>query len=184
MTDQTNTQQKQATTGAAAQTGAQTGAKPPTFDGWFATQDEVVQGVINTRFTALENTVRATREERDTVRAQIKDMAKKAEKGSEFETQLNEALRKLDLSERKSDFMEQALKPEIGCRNPKAAYALAVSDGLFNSKGNPDWAAIKSVAPEIFGKEIPPAHGGDGTGDQIVAGNLGMNALIRRKAGR
>ena len=171
-----------AQTGAGA-TGAGSEQLDETFEGFLGKQPKTVQELYSKHVTGLRNTVAATRQERDDLSKQIKELTQKAEKGSELERRLTEISQKLESAERKADFMEQAMKPEIGCRNPAVAYALATVNSLFNSKGVPDWNAVKLAAPELFGKEVPPAHAGEGTGSG-PAGKADMNALIRRKAGR
>jgi hypothetical protein len=166
---------------------ADSGANPqddamPSFDEWLTGQDEKVKAIINSRFTALENTVRNTRQERDDFAKQVKEILPKAEKGSEFEKNLTETLAKLEATERRATFVEEAVKPGIDCRNPKAAYALAVTIDAFDRKGNPDWTLLKNEAPELFGKLTPPAHGGSGTDTPLQANDI--NSMIRRAAGR
>ncbi len=179
-----NTAQSGATQTGAAQTGAtQTGAIPK-FEDWLKGQPDTVQQLINQRFQSLESTVRATRTERDNFSSQVRDLTKKAEKGSEMERELTTLSQKLEAAERKSDFMDQAIKPEIGCRNPAAAYAVALSGSMFNSKGVPDWDAIKKAVPELFGANVPKANAGNDGGGQLPTATNDMNTLIRRKAGR
>lgn len=153
-----------------------------TFDGWLEKQDDNVKALYQSHTTGLRNAVAATRNERDDFARQVKELSKKAEKGSEIEKELTGLSTKLEAAERRADFMEQAIKPEIGCRNPKAAYALAVADGLFTTRGDPDWTNIKSIAPELFGMAI--ASGNAGAGTQSAPPREDMNTLIRRKAGR
>jgi len=156
---------------------------PGNYDEWFEAQEAGVKALLTNRFTALQNTVKATRDERDAFKGQIQDLASKVEKGSEVEQQLSSLAQKLEVTERRASFMEQAMKPEVSCRNPAAAWALATTmDEGFTKKGLPDWQAIKAAAPELFGVRVPNAHGGDGTGDK--PGKTNMNDLIRRKAGR
>jgi hypothetical protein len=158
------------------------GATPPSFEDWIKGQDEAVKGVISTRFAALENTVKATRDERDAFQRQIKELLPKAEKGSEYEKTLLEMKANLETAEKRATFIEEAVKPEIGCRNPKAAYVLAVAEQLFDRRGFPDWNAIKTAYPELFGRPGAPGNAGDGT-DQPPA-KSDMNTMIRRAAGR
>ena len=127
MPDQTTTQAADPKAGAAAQTQGQqtttqtTDAKPLVFDEWIAGQDEPVKELISTRFTALENTVKATRDERDALKGQLKDLLKTAEKGSELEKSLTDAMSRLDAAEKKAAFLEEAIKPGIECRNPNCS---------------------------------------------------------------
>jgi len=154
---------------------------PESFEKWIDAQDETVKGLYESHITGLRNTVQATRQERDTLAKQIKEVSAKAEKGSELEKSLTEFSQKLEAAERKSAFLEAATQPGIDCRNPKAAYALAQSENLFTRAGAPDWAALKAMAPELFGKPHVPGNGGEGT--QTPPTKADMNAYIRQQAG-
>lgn len=159
------------------------GATPASFDEWLTTQDESIKGLIETRFTALENTVKATRSERDNFAAEIKRLAKTQAEGSEARKALDEMSAKLETTERRADFMEEAMRPENQCRNPRAAWLLAQAEGLFNKQGRPDWQAIRAAAPELFGTVAGNAHAGSGTGTP-PAPQKNMNDFIRTAAGR
>jgi hypothetical protein len=154
------------------------------FDDWLSKQDEPVRKAYESHVTGLKHTVQATRQERDDLAKQIKDLLPKAEKGSEVEKSLADITVKLEAAEKRAVFAEDAIKPDIGCSNPKAAYLLAIADGLFDKRGNPDWAAIKSAAPELFVKASPRlrTHAGDGTGTE-PPNSLSMNDYIRQAAG-
>lgn len=152
------------------------------WEEWINKQPDDIKGLYQGHVTGLQNTVKATRDERDALKQQIKDLLPKAEKGSELEKSLTDFSTKLEVAERRATFVEEAIKPEIGCRNPKAAYALASADNLFDRRGNPDWTAIKAAAPELFGAPSVNGNAGAGTDKQPPKG--GMNEFIRRAAGR
>jgi hypothetical protein len=158
------------------------GETPASWDAWIGTQDETVKGLYEGHVAGLQNTVKATRKERDELKSLVEDLNKKAEKGSEFEKSLTEFTAKLEQAERRAAFVEDAVKPEIGCKNPKAAYALAMADNLFDRKGNADWSAIKAAAPELFGKPSVAGNAGSGTSNPPTKAD--MNAYIRSLAGR
>ena len=158
------------------------GEKPTSFEAWMEKQDEPTKALYNEHISGLKNTVKSTRQERDDFAREIQKLLPKAEKGSEFEKNLTETLLKLEATERRATFVEEAVKPGIDCRNPKAAYAYAVTVDAFDRKGNPDWALLKREAPELFGKSTPPAHGGSGTETPPQANDI--NSQIRRAAGR
>ena len=153
------------------------------------TWDEVLKGLpedqqklYNEHTIALNNTIKATRDERDEARNLLREALKKAETGSEAEKSLQEALGRIDLLDKRANFAEQAIKPEIGCRNVRAAFALAQASDLFKKNGVPDCDAIKKEAPELFGPLIPEGNGGSGTdGDQTAP--VDMNQWIRDRAG-
>jgi hypothetical protein len=160
-----------------------TPAPPASFDEWMATQDEPVKKLITTRFTALESTVRATRDERDEIKKQLKDLLPKVEKGSELEKSLVDMSAKFEQAERRAAFLEDAMRPEIQCRNPRAAWTLANTLNLFDKRDRPDWQAIKAEAPELFGVISANANAGAGTGKPVPA-SKNMNNFIRAAAGR
>lgn len=173
----------------AATTTATTTTAPVTPPAPAKTWDEVLKGMpedvqklYNEHTQGLQNTVKATREERDTLRSQVADALKKAEKGSELETTLTDTLVKLDAATKRSDFIEEGIKPEIGCHNLKAAFAVATAQDLFKKSGAPDWDAIKKEVPELFGPIIPNANGGDGT--QTPQAPVDMNSRIRAAAAK
>jgi hypothetical protein len=154
-----------------------------TWEQYLEGQPEEIKKLYGEHTTSLSNAVKATRDERDDLSRQIKDLLPKAEKGSELEASLNEALKKLEISDKRANFAEQAIKPEIGCRNVKAAFALAQASDLFKKNGDPDWDAIKKEAPELFGSLIPDGDGGSGTQDE-GKGAVSMNDRIRKATGR
>jgi hypothetical protein len=158
------------------------GETPVSFDAWIGAQPAEVQALYTAHTSGLQNTVKATRIERDDLAKQIRELMPKAEKGSELERSLTEIGTKLEQAERRAQFVEEAVKPEIGCRNPKAAFLLAQADNLFDRKGNPDWTAIKAAAPEIFGAPSVNANAGAGTANKPPT--TGMNDFIRKAAGR
>lgn len=143
-------------------------------------KDPKMKAMYEQHAAGLLNTVKATRDERDGLKGQVKELLAKADKGSELESSLTETLKKLEATERRANFAEEAIKPGIECRNIKAAYALAVSLDAFDKRGNPDWTVLKKDAPELFGKPTPDAHGGHGD----VPETHDINAMIRHAAGR
>jgi hypothetical protein len=161
----------------------QEGETPASFEAWLESQDEQVKGLYETHVGGLRNTVKATRDERDALKSQIKELSSQVEKGSEIEKTLTEFSAKLEAAEKRAMFAEEASKPEIGCTNPKAAWLIAQADELFDRKGNPDWNAIKAAAPELFAKKTSRVNGGAGTGEPPPE-TASMNNYIRRAAGR
>lgn len=159
---------------------------PKTWDEYLASlpeeQRETVKGFYTAQNQALLNTVKATRDERDQMASDLRDAAKKAEKGSKAETDLLEQANKLDEANKRADFFAEASGKE--CKNAKAAWALAKSDNLFNKAGLPDWEAIKTSAPELFGPVIKPKpKGGAGAGTDKEPAGQSINDFIRTAAG-
>jgi hypothetical protein len=115
---------------------------------------------------------------------QLREATKKAEKGSEAEKTLGEITAQLEQTQLRAAFLEEAIRPDVGCINPKAAFLVANAEGLFNKRGEPDWAAIKAAAPELFGQrtKTPPGNAGSGV-NSPPAQKAGMNEWIRKQAG-
>lgn len=156
--------------------------EPPTFETWYSGLDEQAKAVFDGHVNGLKTALNTERQNRADLAKQIKDLAAKAEKGSELERQLGEASTRLAEAERRAMFAEDAIKPEIGCSNIKVAYALAVAEGMFDSKGRPDWAGLKTAAPELFRKPGPGSADGGAGHNQTP--RMDMNMIIRRAAGR
>lgn len=180
MTDQVQQQEPNLTNSQNNQ-GAQ-GETPASWDEWLTAQPENVKTLYTSHVTGLQNAVKATRQERDELAKQIKELLPNVEKGSKAEAALMDLQGRLEAAERKNAFLEESAKPEIGCRNPKAAYALAMADNLFTRNGAPDWSAIKQAAPELFGSQAVNANAGAGTQNPVTKRD--MNAWIRNQTGR
>lgn len=154
----------------------------PTFETWYAGLDTATRGLLDGHTSGLKTALHSERTERAALARQIGELQKGAEKGSALEKQLADLQGALLLTERRAAFVEDAIRPEVGCVNVKAAYALAQADDLFDRQGRPDWPALKAAAPELFRKPGPGnADGGAGSAQQRV---FGMNEIIRRAAGR
>ena len=155
---------------------------PKDFESFISGQPDEVKALYNGHIAGLRNTVAATRTERDAQASKVAELLKVVEKGSETEKQLTALQQQLATTSLKADFMADAVKPEVQCRNPRAAYALMVSENLVDKKGNPDWVELKKVAPELFGVVAPKANAGNGT--DTSPKSVDMNSLIRQRAGR
>ena len=160
----------------------ETPPEPPTFETWYGALDTQAKSLFDEHVNGLKTALDTERTNRAALAKQIKDLAAKADKGSELEKQLTDASTRLEAAERRAAFAEDAIKPEIGCTNVKAAFALATAEDLFDRHGRPDWNALKATAPELFRKPtVGSADGGAGTRQ---APQLDMNTIIRRAAGR
>lgn len=157
--------------------------EPANWETWFEAQDATVKELYKQHSEGLLNTVKATRLERDALAKQIKDLAKSQAEGSDARKALDAMGEKLELTERRAAFLEDAMKPEVQCRNPRAAWLLADAGGHFDKHGRPNWTAIKAEAPELFGVAIAQANAGVGTGKPPTPAQ-NMNAFIRAAAGR
>lgn len=154
------------------------------YDKWLESQPAHVKAAIERNTGKLQSALNSERESRKELTRQLREATGKAEKGSELEKQLGEVSSKAELAEKKAAFYESAGQPEIGCTNPKAAFLIATADDLFKRSGEPDWAAIKAAAPELFAaKKAPNGNAGSGTGNPPPTG-VTMDDIIRRHAGR
>jgi predicted nuclease with TOPRIM domain len=151
-----------------------------TFETFLEKQDAKVKELYKTHTSGLKSALNKERDEKKLLSTQLKELLPKAEKGSDLEKQLSETLTKMEAAEKRASFVEQAIKPEIGCVNVKAAYALALADDLFDRNGRPDWTEIKKTAPELF-RKAGSTDGGAG-GETPPANDI--NAAIRRATGR
>lgn len=156
---------------------------PLTFDSWVAEQSDEVKALLDGHTKGLKSALESERAQRSDLAKQVRDLAAKAEKGSEMEKTLTDLQGKLEAEQKRVAFLEDAGRPEIGCSNPKAAYLIAQADGLFDRHGQPDWAAIKAAAPELFGRRMPQVNAGAGTGSPPQPAPS-MNEFIRRMAGK
>ena len=156
----------------------------PTYATLYESLDEAQRGLIDQHITGLKNTVAATRTERDALSQQMADITKALGKNpEEAKRLLDEMSKSLDLANQRAAFAEEAIRPEIGCANPRAALAVAQNDKLFDRRGNPDWTAIKQAAPELFRPVVPQGNAGSGTGTDAGPGKPSMDDFIRAKAG-
>ncbi len=166
--------------------GQQNGAQTPTWDSDLAALSPEARARYDAHVQGLRNTVQATRGERDGLQQKLADLTKALGKDTPEEARrlLGEMQSELETTSRRAAFYEEAGKPEIGCTNPRAAFLVAQSEQLFDRRGNPDWAAIRQAAPELFQttQRLPAGNAGSGTGQQPPSGNV--NDWIRRQAGR
>mgnify|MGYP002074627815 FL=1 len=148
------------------------------FEKWLANQSQEVRDLIAERFSALENTVKATRSERDTFKKELKEISAKVEVNSEAGKQLEELQRKLSVTEKKASFIEEAVKQ--GATRPSIAYAILNSENLYDAEGNPDWKKLKEAVPELF--KVQNTKNNAGAGTNTVPTDNDPNIAIRNAA--
>ena len=156
----------------------------PTWETWLEGQDEAVKGLVAEHTKGLKSALESERTQRKEFERQLREAAGKLEKDSEQQRNLTEIADRLSEQERKADFYEAA--HAAGVRNLKLAYLVANSDGLFDRKGQVDWAALKGGYPELFEgvRPAPPkGHAGTGTGGS-AASTPTMNDAIRAAFGQ
>lgn len=170
------------TTGTQTETQEQETQEPLTFDGWLGEQPDEVKVLLDGHTKGLKSALESERGSRKDLEKQLRDLAAKAEKGSEAQTQLAGIADQLGEADRKADFYEMA--HGAGVTNLKLAYTVAVSDEMFDRRGQVNFDTMKQSYPELFGaKSVPKGNAGDGTDTQPSPAK-DMNRYIRTAAGR
>lgn len=162
----------------------ETKEQPSSFDEWLSGQDAATKALLDQHTRGLKSALDSERTQRSELAKQLRDVSGKLEKGSDAHKIVEQLEARLEEKSREADFIANAIRPDVGCTNPKLAYLLASGDKLFDNRGNPDWEAIKIAAPELFQrKPLRPgsADAGEGRG-QVRPPD--MNSIIRRAAGR
>lgn len=157
------------------------GGTPLAFETWIGQQDEQVKSLVDGHVKGLRTALDSLKQQREELRSALADAAKNVE--GQSKAAIEKMTAQVEQAERRAGFAEEAVKPEIGCTNPRAAYLVAEAQQLFDRRGNPDWEAIKAAVPELFRKTVPPGNAGEGTRNP-PPGKLGMNDWIRQAAGR
>lgn len=153
-----------------------------TFEAWVIGQDENVRTMLDGHTSGLRSALNSERDARKGLEKQLKEIALKAEKGSELEKQLNELAAQQASLEQRADFFEQG--HSAGVTNLKLAYLVASSEGYIDTKGRVNWDGMKKNYPELFGQTTRPSgNAGSGTNQQPT-GAKSMNDYIRAAAGR
>lgn len=158
------------------------GDAPLEFEGWYKGQPEAVKSLLESHTSGLKSALDSEREGRKKAERELRDLAGKAEKGSEAEKKLIEMADQMAENDRRAEFYDEAHR--AGVTNLKLAYLAAVTDDLFDKRGRVDMVEMKRNYPELFGLGKPPrGDAGNGTGKGPEAAG-GMNAWIRKAAGR
>lgn len=132
--------------------------------------------------TGLQNALKSERDQRKALADQLREASGKLEKNSETRQQLEAITGELDRASQKAQFYEDAIKPEIGCNDPRLAYLAAQEIKAFDRGGNVNWDALKREYPNLFGKPVPAGNAGSGTGRPPTAADT-MDEYIRRRVG-
>ncbi len=177
MTPETTTGQAPATTGQVPAATTATVTTPPTG------QEPEAQTFDLAYVKQLRQEAAEARTQKQELGRQVRDLLPKAEKGSELEKALEKLQGDLENERLRADFADAAVRPEIGCSNPRVAFLIAHDIAAIGARGRIDWDAIKQAAPELFLKRAPDGRAGVATGSPPVT-KIDMNSLIRRAAGR
>jgi len=166
------------------------GGTPETWDAWLAAQPEeqrtVVTRLYEAQTTGLRSALQSERDGRKALETQIRELQKSVEKGSESERKLTEMVTSLESANRRADFLEAAVKPDVGLADLEAAWIIvqAKPDDYVGKRGV-DFALLKERHPGLF-KSVPQTpRGNAGSGTTSDAPNgANMNDFIRKAAGR
>lgn len=185
MADESKSQQQDANA-----TGDGTGGASPNAGITFTPEQQAhIDALVSDRLKRAqgkaETDAQATRTERDTLAGKLATLAKTLGKDTSdaVPAAIAEMITQLEASNRRASFAEESGKPEIGCTNPRVAFATAQAEGLFDARGNVNWQALKTAAPELFRVRAPEGNAGAGTGTPPAA-TKSMNTFIRSAAGR
>jgi len=166
-------------------TGGQEGQQQPplSYEAWVKEQPDEVKTMLSGWERGLKTALDGERDARKALEKQVRDLAGKAEKGSEAEKQLIGLADQIGEADRKTAFYETA--HAAGVTNLKLAYTVAVQDEMFDKRGQVNFETMKAQYPELFGgvRKAPPGNAGAGTNTNQPAGK-GMNDFIRKAAGR
>ena len=155
-----------------------------TFDAWIKDQDEKIKSMLEGHTKGLKTALESERGNRKDLEKQLRDLAGKAEKGSEAQEQLTKMADDMAKSDQRADFYEAA--HAAGVTNLKLAYTVAVQDEMFDRRGQVNFETLKQNYPELFGAAVrkpAPGGAGNGTGGEPKPA-ASMNDWIRKKSGR
>ena len=162
--------------------GGEGGNSTLTFDAWHEALPDDQKALIESHTKGLKSALDSERGSRKDMEKQLRDLAKKAEAGSEAQNQLTKLADDLSSADRKADFFEAA--HTAGVKNLKLAYTVAVSDEMFDKHGRVSFDEMKKTYPELFGSTTTTrGDAGSGT-DKKPNAKAGMNDFIRTASGR
>lgn len=157
--------------------------EPLTFEGWIATQDEAVKGLLDTHTNGLKSALQSERESGTKLKSELKKLTKELDEGTEARKQLEGITAKLD--ERDLQIAAYETLTAAGVTNLKLAWLAARESGAIDARGNINIETLKVEAPELFKKAAPPpGNAGSGQNNGLPAtGPVDMDTLIRQQAG-
>lgn len=149
--------------------GAPDATSEPSFDEWLAEQSEEIRTRFEGRIHALAQAYERTKEERNSLKKQLKEIGEK--KDGDARADVQALTERLELSERRSEFVEAAVT--AGCTNPRLAWLAAQDEQI-------DLAEVRKRYPELFRQRVATGAGA-GTA-QPPAPAQSMNDYIRAAA--
>jgi hypothetical protein len=179
------TQTGQTTTNGNAQA-QQQASETLTFDKWLEGQPDEIKDLLGDHTAGLKSALETERSERKSLSAQLKALSKNTGDGDELKTKLDELSGKVEETDSRATFFEQA--HEAGVKNLRLAYLAAKEFDIYSKRtGEWDFGKLKTLAPELFATNqkapVPSGNAGSGAGQSGVA-SPSVNNVIRRMAGR
>lgn len=158
------------------------GGGTPTWEQVVEALPEEQRALYNTHTQGLRSALQSERDQRSDLARQLREATQQLEQGSAARTQLEQMTAQLDQANRRAEFAEAAVRPEIGCTNVRLAWLAATEIDAFDRGGSVNWAKLKEQFPELFAKQGPPP-GNAGAGNNTPPQTTGMTQIIRRAAG-
>lgn len=162
---------------------------PPVYEEWVQTQPEPIKQMLSSWEGGLKSALTSERDARRSLERQVRELAGKAEKGSEIETRLTGLADQLSEAQTQNEFYDQASRR--GVRDLKLAWLAAKEAGAIDGRGRINWDTLEETYPLLFSKKIQPpghagsgTHGGNGSGEGQPQVDRGMNAWIRAQSSR
>ena len=157
--------------------------QPVSFEEWYKGLAPDQQEAVDTHIDGLKSALKSEREERRGMERQLRDLAKKAEEGSELRAQLDKLAADQATASAKATFYEQAHGANV--KNLRLAWLAASDAGLIDARtGECDFGKLKDVAPELFAtKTAVTVNAGNGAAQNGVR-EPSMNDFLRAAARR
>lgn len=157
--------------------------QPPTFEAWLESQDDTVKGLLDSHTKGLKTALDSERDARKNFEKQVRDLASKAEAGSEAQQQLTDLANQVETLTRQQAFYDEAHGQ--GVTNLKLAYIAARESDLIDSRGRINWEQMRESYPQLFGVARSQPSGNAGSGTQTPpASQRTMSDIIRQATGR
>ncbi len=158
-------------------TDGEQGGETPTWEGVLAGLPEDAQGLFAAHVAGLKSALESERGQRRTLAGELRTATGALKEGSEAREALEGLTGKLELAERRADFVTAAVV--AGVRDVGLAWLAALELDAFDRKGEPDFVALKEAHPALFGGAAA-GNAGSGTGRGVESGE-DMDTLIRRR---
>jgi len=179
MPDETSTNNESA--GGTGEQGS--GGTPPTWDQIVEGLPEAHRTLYDAHEQGLRSAIQSERDQRDSLSKQLRKATETLKEGTPERQEFDKLAVQLEAAQRRADFAEEAVKPEIGCTNVRLAFLAAQEFDLIDRRGRINWEQLKKDVPELFRDTKAPPPGNGGRGSNNPPTTMGMTQIIRRGAG-